>query len=249
MNPIEQLLTNASRIEAKLGYQFRDRELLALSFVHRSFVNENRQVTNSHNERLEFLGDSVLGLIISEYLYRYLPSKPEGELSYLRSRLVEASSCCLYIQHLDVEQYLLLGRGEGRNAGRGRDSILADLFEAVIGAIYLDGGLAATKRFLFKTFSEHFQNILRTPERNWKALLQDYAQKNYQQTPIYEVVSEKGPDHNKVFQISVTVDNQSVGEGEGPSKKEAQQIAAQAAVKHYGLDIKTDTSATDELNN
>lgn len=249
MNPLEQLIANAPQIEAKLGYQFRDREQLALAFVHRSFVNENRQITATHNERLEFLGDSVLGLIISEYLYRYLPSKPEGELSYLRSRLVEASSCCLYIQHLDVEQHLLLGRGERRNDGRGRDSILADLFEAVVGAIYLDGGLAATKRFLFKTFSQQFQDILRTPERNWKACLQDYTQKNHQQTPVYEVVSESGPDHDKLFRIAVMIDGKSVGEGDGASKKEAQQAAAQAAIEHYGIDTEPDSYAADELDN
>ena len=153
MNQMEHLLQHISAIENKIGYAFKDRSLLMLAFVHRSFVNENRLVTQ-HNERLEFLGDSVLGMLISDYLYRYLPSStPEGELSYLRSRLVEASSCVTYVQSLNVTSYVLLGKGERMNDGRGRESILADLFEAIIGAIYLDGGFDAAKNFLFRNFS------------------------------------------------------------------------------------------------
>src|ERR1700722_7723601 len=109
MNPVDELLQNASQIEAKLDYTFKDKSLLVLAFVHRSFINENRDVIQQHNERLEFLGDSVLGMIVAEYLYKYFPSTPEGELSYLRSRLVEASSCIVYVQKLDVEKYILLG--------------------------------------------------------------------------------------------------------------------------------------------
>src|ERR1700722_11913608 len=153
MKEFENLIKQASEIEIKMGYAFKDRSLLALAFTHRSFVNENKEV-NEHNERLEFLGDSILGLLIAEYLYRYLPSTPEGELSYLRSRLVEASSCVLYVQIFEVEKFILLGKGERMNDGRGRESILADLFEALIGAIYLDGGIEAARRFLFKNFSK-----------------------------------------------------------------------------------------------
>ncbi len=153
MNQMEHLLQHISAIENKIGYTFQDRALLMLAFVHRSFVNENRLVTQ-HNERLEFLGDSVLGMLISDYLYRNLPSStPEGELSYLRSRLVEASSCVSYVQSLNVTSYVLLGKGERMNDGRGRESILADLFEAIIGAIYLDGGFEAAKNFLFRNFT------------------------------------------------------------------------------------------------
>jgi len=235
MNPIQTLIREAPIIESKIGYHFDDKNLLALAFVHRSFVNENREVTSQHNERLEFLGDSVLGLIISDYLYKYLPSKPEGELSYLRSRLVEASSCMSYIQKLDVEEYILLGKGEQRNDGRGRESILSDLFEAIVGAVYLDGGIEAAQRFIFKMFSHDIEAILKQPERNWKALLQDYAQKKYQQTPLYEVISEMGPDHNKTFSVAVTINDQEVGRGEGPSKKEAQQKAAAEALANFGI--------------
>lgn len=233
MNTIESLIQQAASIEAKLGYSFHQRALLALSFIHRSFVNENRDV-NEHNERLEFLGDSVLGMLMADYLYQTLPNTPEGELSYLRSRLVEASSCVTYIQKLGVGHYLLMGRGEKMNDGRGRESILSDLFEAIIGAIYLDGGLDAVKIFLFHNFSEEIHAILKTPLRNWKALLQDYCQKKFQRPPLYAVISETGPEHSKIFQIVVKIDSQELGHGTGPSKKEAQQAAAANALARLG---------------
>jgi len=234
MRTLDSLIENAAEIESKIGYTFQDKNCLALAFVHCSFVNENKQV-KEHNERLEFLGDSVLGLLISAYLYRYLPSTPEGELSHLRSRLVEASSCYAYVQQLDIESYLLLGKGEQRNAGRGRESILANLFEAVIGAIYLDGGMTAASHFLFQNFSAYIESILKTPIRNWKAMLQDYSQKKYQQPPLYHVLSQTGPDHKKTFKIAVEINRERIGAGEGSSKKEAQQAAAADALSHFGL--------------
>jgi len=230
MNALEDLFHHASEIEKKIHYTFQKKSYLALAFVHRSFVNENRGVIE-HNERLEFLGDSVLGLIIADYLYRYLPTTPEGELSYLRSRLVEAGSCVAYAQMLNIEEYQLLGKGERMNDGRGRESILADLFEAIIGAIYLDGGLEAARTFIFHHFSSAIRSILKTPLTNWKAKLQDYCQKRYHQTPIYKVISERGPDHKKTFSISVIINAVEMGHGEGSSKKEAQQAAAQNALE------------------
>jgi ribonuclease III len=228
MNDLKALLSHSSQIEAKIGHSFQDKSLLSLAFVHRSYINEN-QDASEHNERLEYLGDSILGFLIAEYLYRYLPNTPEGELSYLRSRLVEASSCVVYVQKLDLEKYLLLGKGEQMNDGRGRESILADLFESLIGAIYLDGGMEASRRFLFKNFSKEIEEILKTPVCNWKAQLQDYCQKKYRHPPIYKVTSESGPDHLKTFTISVVINNEEVGHGQGPSKKEAQQAAAKDA--------------------
>jgi ribonuclease-3 len=229
MNPIKELIQHSAAIEERLGYRFNDRSLLILSFIHRSFINENKDV-KEHNERLEFLGDSVLGLLMADYLYRTFPTRPEGQLSYLRSRLVEASSCVGYIQSLDIEQYLLLGRGEKMNDGRGRESILADLLEAIIGAIYLDGGIDAARQFLFTNFAHKIESILKTPLQNWKALLQDHCQKKFQQTPFYKVLRESGPDHGKSFEISVLVNDMEVGRGTGASKKEAQQAAAADAV-------------------
>lgn len=229
MNPMEHLLQHIQTIEARLGHTFNDRTLLTLAFVHRSFINENRMITH-HNERLEFLGDAVLGMLISDYLYRFLPDTPEGELSYLRSRLVEASSCVNYVQSLDIASFILLGKGERMNDGRGRESILADLFEAIMGAIYLDGGLEAARSFLFRNFSDQIGNILKTPVRNWKALLQDICQKKFQQTPFYQVLQASGPDHSKTFEISVLINQQEMGRGKGASKKEAQQAAAADAL-------------------
>lgn len=234
MNQIEYLHQNISIIEAKLGYTFRDHSLLILAFVHRSFINENRIITQ-HNERLEFLGDAILGMLISDYLYRYLPLTPEGQLSYLRSRLVEAGSCVSYVQSLGIASYVLLGKGERMNDGRGRESILADLFEAIIGAIYLDGGLEAAKDFLFRNFTPQIENILKRPLHNWKALLQDYCQKKYQQTPSYHVLQASGPDHSKVFEVSVLINQIELGRGKGASKKEAQQAAAADAVVKCNL--------------
>src|SRR5262245_60123971 len=207
MNTWENLIAHVSDIETKIGYVFRDAQTLTLAFVHRSYINENKTITE-HNERLEFLGDSVLGLVIAEYLYRHLPTHPEGELSFLRSRLVDASSCVHYIQKLQVESFLLLGRGERMSQGRGRESILSDLFEALIGAIYLDGGFEAAKQFILSHFSEEISAILQTPTHNSKALLQDFCQKKFQATPTYEVVSEEGPEHRKIFRIIVKIQGQ-----------------------------------------
>lgn len=235
MKAIEELLRHTSIIEKKLGYSFRDRSTLVLAFIHRSFINENRDVRD-HNERLEFLGDSILGFLISDFLYKTFPQTPEGDLSSLRSRLVEASSCVVYIQMLDLEQYVLLGKGERMNDGRGRESILADLFEALIGAIYLDGGIEAAKKFLFGHFAKIIDDILKKPIGNWKALLQDFCQRQHQQTPQYRVEEEKGPDHIKTFKISVLINEKIVGLGEGASKKEAQQAAARDALKKLGVE-------------
>lgn len=232
MSTFQELLQNLPVIESKIGYRFKTPELLALAFIHRSYINENRSIS-AHNERLEFLGDSILGMLIAAYLYQNLPTTPEGDLSYLRSRLVEAASCVVYIQKLDLGQYILLGKGERMNDGRGRESILADLFEAIIGAIYLDGGLDAAKNFLFNNFNDEISLILKTPDRNWKAVLQDNCQRKHQQTPIYKVIEESGPDHSKIFKITVFINGQPAGHGEGSSKKEAQQAAAADALKQF----------------
>lgn len=235
MNPLLEKITHyTADIESKLGYHFQNPSLLALAFVHRSYVNEHREISG-HNERLEFLGDSILGFLMADYLYKNLPSTPEGELSFLRSRLVEASSCVVYIHKLNLEKYILLGKGEKMNDGRGRESILADLFEAIVGAIYLDGGIEAAHRFVFHHFLDEVNSILQTPLRNWKATLQDYCQKKFQKTPIYTVLSETGPDHSKIFQIAVSVCGQDLGMGGGASKKEAQQAAAADALSKINL--------------
>ena len=218
-------------IESKINYIFSDRALLELAFVHRSYFNENREEVLGHNERLEFLGDAVLGVIVSDYLYQNLPESSEGHLSHLRAHLVGASSCAGYMHSLDLEAYLLLGRGEQDNVGRGRQSILADLFEALIGAIYLDGGIDAARGFILRFFSDVMNEVMETPLRNWKAELQDYVQKKYQKPPEYVVVGESGPPHKRMFVIAAMIEEAEAGRGEGSSKKEAEQMAAEDALR------------------
>jgi len=238
MNSLEKLLQKADEIESKIGYRFKDRSKLVLAFTHRSFINETRDVL-VHNERLEFLGDSVLGLLMANFIYGRLPDTPEGDLSYIRSRLVEASSCVDYVQKLNLEDYILLGKGERIHDGRGRDSILADLFEAIIGAIYLDGGIEAAQKFVIGKFNEDIEAIIKTPLKNYKAILQDYCQKMFQQTPRYVVLDETGPDHSKQFRVIVANGNLELGKGIGSSKKEAQQAAAEDAVNRLHLNEKS----------
>lgn len=229
MNSFKNLQDNVPAIESKLGYVFKNKSILFTACIHRSFANESREI-QEHNERLEFLGDSILGFIMAEFLYREHPEKPEGDLSNLRSKLVEANSCSLFVHKLDLDRYILLGKGERMTPGRGRDTILADFFEALIGAIYLDGGLQAAKQFIFGNFMDSISTLISAPLHNWKALLQDYCQKNFKTTPLYHVISEEGPEHGKCFKIEVSVANQILGTGEGSSKKNAQQAAAENAL-------------------
>jgi ribonuclease-3 len=225
------LLKHTSVVEDILGYRFKDKKLLALAFVHRSFYNEHRDLVQEHNERLEFLGDSILGLMVSDYLYKHLPTQAEGELSQLRAHLVEATTCAKFLQRLGLAEYVLLGKGEKMNAGRGRETILADLFEALIGAIYLDGGIEEVRRVFWGHFRHEIEAILQKPCRNWKAELQDYSQKKYQKPPVYRIEKEIGPDHSKTFHVVACLDSQELGKGVGASKKEAEQAAAEDAMK------------------
>lgn len=236
MENIDRILGSADKIEEQLGYHFKNRNYLVTAFVHSSFINENKDLIKESNERLEFLGDAVFGLIIGEYLFTRYPSYPEGTLSHYRSRLIEASSCAKYLKKLKVDEHLLMGKGEKKNfLVRPNPSILADLFEAIVGAIYLDGGLEKAQRFILEHFEEDIELTLQAPIRNWKAELQDYSQKKYQKVPTYKVMNEAGPDHSKTFHISVFIDDMIMGSGYGSSKKSAQQAAAAEAL--YRLNI------------
>lgn len=234
MDAFEILAENLPAIQEQIGYSFKNKELLFTAFVHRSFVNEHPGLI-PNNERLEFLGDAVLGVLISDFLFRKCPDRPEGDLSFLRSRLVEAPSCAQYIQKMQVDKWVLLSKGERSNDGKGRVTILADLFEAIIGAIYLDGGIEAAREFLNRNFTEEIHSILTAPTKNWKAMLQDICQKQFQEGPKYTVVDSSGPEHNKVFTIEVTHQDKFLGKGTGSSKKEAQQAAAQDAIERFFL--------------
>jgi ribonuclease III len=227
---MKDLIPHLSEVEDRLGYSFKNKKLLAQAFIHRSFYNEHRDQIHEHNERLEFLGDSILGLLISDYLYQNLPTQAEGELSRLRAHLVEAGTCAKFLLKLGLAPFVLLGKGERTNEGRGRETILADLFEALLGAIYIDAGIAEVKRLFWMHFEKEIQGILENPARNWKAELQDYSQKKYQKPPIYKVISETGPDHSKIFLVAAMLEELEVGQGQGSSKKEAEQAAAQDAI-------------------
>jgi ribonuclease III len=235
MNPLEQLKLKVEEIEDKLGYVFGNKDILINALIHRSYVNEHREGVVNHNERVEFLGDSVLGLVVADYLYHRLPSYPEGALSQLRSKLVEATTCAKYLQKLGLQDYILLGRGEKMTEGRNKVSILADAFEAVVGAVYLDGGLPVTKSVLLCHFEEEANEAIGSPPRNFKAELQDYSQKNFQKVPLYKIGGETGPDHSKLFHVIVFVDEKEAGIGIGASKKEAEQRAAFDALSKLEL--------------
>lgn len=235
MNTYDHLKKGVPLIEEQINYSFKEKSYIELAFIHRSFANENRGRATGHNERLEFLGDAILGLIVSDFLYSHLPDQPEGELSYLRSRLVEASACMRYLQKMDLEKFLMVGKGESMNEGKGRGTILADLFEAIIGALYLDGGIEAARTFFFDNFKSDVLAIIDKPHRNWKAELQDHCQKKHQKPPEYQIIKEEGPDHLKIFFVKVFLDKRELGMGEGSSKKEAEQSAAENAINNLGL--------------
>ncbi len=230
MDPYRHLLENIEWMEQKIGYAFQNKELLILAFVHRSFYNEHREQVLEHNERLEFLGDSVLSILISEYLYSSFPVLSEGELSHMRSHLVDATMCAKLLQKLKFADFILLGRGEKRSEGKNKESIQADLFEALLGALFLDGGFVFVKTFFWNHFTTDVESSLQRPMRNWKAELQDYSQKKYQKPPVYQVLTAQGPDHHKEFEVAVYIEDQERGRGWGGSKKEAEQEAAQKAL-------------------
>ncbi|HVW23289.1 MAG TPA: ribonuclease III [Candidatus Saccharimonadales bacterium] len=216
-----------------LQTEFNNLELLITAFTHRSYLNEHRKTVREHNERLEFLGDAVLELVVTEYLYANY-SEPEGILTNWRSSLVRTESISAAAAKAGFEPLLRLSRGEKRGTDRARAQILANSFEAVIGALYLDQGYEAAKRFITDTILSTFQDILSSG--SWmdpKSHLQELAQSRENATPVYKVLSETGPDHDKTFSVGVFVGGQMRGQGSGPSKQAGQQAAAEAALAFY----------------
>ena len=216
-----------------LGVKFNDINLLVTAFTHRSYVNEHRKTAKEHNERLEFLGDAVLELVSTEYLYsRY--DDPEGILTNWRSSLVRTESISAAASRNEFEPLLRLSRGERRGTDRARAQILANSYEAVVGALYLDQGYDAAARFITDSLLSTFEEILRTG--SWmdpKSHLQETVQSQENHTPVYKVLSEEGPDHDKVFTVGVFVNGTLKGKGSGPSKQMAQVASAEAALKTY----------------
>ncbi len=219
----------------ELGLTFSNLDLLVEALTHRSYLNEHRDYVGTHNERLEFLGDAVLELAATDFLYKKFPSKPEGELTAYRAALVNTVSLSESAQALGIGKYLLLSKGEAKDTGRARDVILADAFEAIIGAIYLDQGYGAAEAFVARTLTVKIDAII--AERAYqdaKSHFQEVAQEKKGITPTYETLSEVGPDHDKIFTVGVFLGENEVARGQGKSKQEAEQDAAKAGLEKTG---------------
>jgi ribonuclease-3 len=217
-----------------LTYRFQDKGLLDEALTHKSYVNERKGGSRRHNERLEFLGDAVLSLIISEYLATRYPQLNEGALSKLKARLVSESSLAAAARRLDLGAHFRLGRGEERSKGREKASLLADGLEAVIAAVYLDGGLAAGRQFTLDALGEEIRRLDSLTDTigdsDYKTSLQEWCQRRHKSLPRYTTVQELGPDHQKLFVVEVAVGDKPLGSGRGASKKEAEQEAARQAL-------------------
>lgn len=221
-----------SKFEKIAGVSFKDKSLLKQAFTHRSFVNENKTFTIGHNERLEFLGDAVLELVVTEYLYSKYPNATEGDLTSYRSALVNAITLSEVARNLNVNEFLLLSKGEAKDEGRARLYILANTIEAIIGAIFLDQGYEAAKNFISKNTFHLIDKIIE--EKTWldsKSYFQEMAQEHTGITPSYKTIKEEGPDHDKNFTVGVYLEKELVVSGKGSSKQEAEQDAARKALE------------------
>lgn len=220
-------------LEEKLGYTFQHSQYIQTALTHSSYANEVRGGEKS-NERLEFLGDSILGAVVADYIFRNCTSMPEGELTKLKASLVCEKALCGFSRELGVGDYLRLSRGEQNSGGRTRSSILADAFEAIIAAIYLDGGMEEARKFILR-FTVPLMNAPRPKAfRDYKTVLQEIVQQNPEEHIEYVLVGESGPDHNKHFVMEVHLNHNVIGKGGGHSKKEAEQQAAREALELMG---------------
>jgi len=223
---------NFSKFEEKIDIKFKDKNLLRQAFTHRSYLNENPSLGLEQNERLEFLGDAVLELAITEYLYEKYPKKTEGEMTALRAALVNAVTLSEAANNLNIDDLMLLSKGEAKSLGKARQYILANAFEALIGAIYLNGGYEETFDFLEKNLFGKIEEVIE--KKLWidaKSLFQEKAQELESVTPAYKVLAESGPDHEKVFTMGVFLGDELIADGNGASKQEAEQDAARKALK------------------
>jgi ribonuclease-3 len=221
--------------EQSVGITFTDKTVLTQAFIHRSYINENPKSGLVHNERLEFLGDAVIELVVTDYLYRTYPNHNEGDLTAYRSALVNAVIMGEVAADLKMNDYLLLSKGEQKDTGRARQTILANTYESFVGALYLDQGYAACDAFVTKTLLARLDDIIKN--KSWKdakSLIQEEAQERVGVTPSYKVVGEVGPDHDKHFTIGIFFGEKKIAEGKGRSKQEGEQKAALAALEAKG---------------
>lgn len=223
-------------LEENLRYEFKNKKLLINALTHSSYANEARDGVSS-NERLEFLGDSVLSIVVSEYIYKEFNNLPEGELTKLRASLVCEKSLCQFSRELDLGKYLRLGKGEDKGGGRERDSILADAFEAVLAAMYLDGGFNVAKNHVMRFIKNELKHTDDEVFKDYKTALQEIIQKNPEESVTYILTKESGPDHDKVFEVEVRLNSNTIGKGVGKNKKQAEQSAAKEALRLMGKEI------------
>ncbi|MBI5286996.1 MAG: ribonuclease III [Deltaproteobacteria bacterium] len=220
----------------RLSYVFKDRGLLQQALIHRSYIHENPALGLKSNERFEFLGDAVLSAVIAHLLIQRFPEVDEGELSRLRASLVNEATLARIAITLDLGQFIFLGKGERKSGGREKPSILADTYEAVIGAVYLDGGFQEVFRLVENHFSDALDEAFQEEViRDYKTTLQEYTQESFKTIPQYVLVGGYGPEHNKVFEVEVLIDGRGFGSGKGRSKKEAEQRAAQEAISKFKI--------------
>lgn len=219
-------------IEKEIGYSFNDPAILKEALSHSSYTNEGK--AGSNNERLEFLGDSILSLVVSEKLFLDYHELPEGELSKIRAGLVCEKSLYKFAERIRLGKYMYLGKGEDRTGGRNRPSILADSFEALIAAIYLDGGLEEARLFILRFIPKNINAQKFRPLSDYKTALQEIIQQNKEEKIEYKLISESGPDHDKIFDVHVRLNSNVIGKGKGKSKKQAEQDAAKEAMELMG---------------
>lgn len=229
------MIVDISELEQRIGYTFRNKDYIQEALSHSSYANEKKKQRRS-NERLEFLGDSVLSIVVSQYLFEHYPDLPEGELTKIRAALVCEKSLHRFAMQISLGDYLLLGKGEAHTGGRKRPSILADAFEAVIAAIYLDAGLEAARTHILHFIPSNLTEKRSLLFGDYKTALQEVIQKNPEEKVEYMLIDESGPDHSKTFVVDVCLNSNVIGKGTGKSKKEAEQMAAREALALMGYE-------------
>lgn len=235
---------NLAELEATLGFVFDDKSLLQRALTHRSYLNENPDLPWLDNERLEFLGDSILGFVTAEHLYHRFPEMKEGDLTSLRAALVRGETLAEFSAELTLGPYLLISRGEDAGRGRARPALLAATFEAILGALYLDQGLPAARELIVRMIEEKTQRILRERlDRNAKSLLQELSQGHFKVTPIYRLIATQGPDHAREFTVEAVLGEQVYGIGRGRNKQTAEQEAARNAITRLQEEFHTAAEA------
>ena len=231
---------NFEEVENAFGYRFKDRSLLVWCLKHRSYSQVVDGNVDLSNERMEFLGDSVLNMVVSHHLFIKNPDFQEGDLTKEKSVLVSKAAAAIAGRKLGIDRYMLLAVSEEESGGRNRDSIIADMYEAIIAAIFLDGGLEASQDFIFRTILTNKVSVMEEVQTNYKSLLLELSQEHRLGHPIYKTISEEGPDHDKVFTVEALIMDKSYGEGKGKSKKQAQQEAAKAGLQYLQDNINSE---------